>query len=263
MAFAPEGAIAVENRVGTAPAFIMETDSHAVIALPGVPREMENLMHSKIIPYLRKKFNLKYIIKTRILHTAGIGESIIDQVIGDLEELENPTVGLAAHAGQVDIRIAAKAQNKSTVLSMLDEIDIEIHNRLGEWIYGKDEDTLEEIALANIANKGFSLAVIESGLGGMLIQSIANIKGTFIDGKVLPTTPNKPDIVELVNNLISDEENVIGLGVFLQPGAEKQTLSIVLVTPKETSVTKHVYGGPPKMAPRWAINTALDKLRKL
>jgi molybdopterin-biosynthesis enzyme MoeA-like protein len=103
------GSIAVENPVGTAPSFIVETDAKAVISLPGVPREMEYLVQHALLPYLKKRFNLTGVIKSRVLHTAGVGESQIDDLIGDLERLSNPTVGLAAHSGQVDARITVKA----------------------------------------------------------------------------------------------------------------------------------------------------------
>ena len=74
-AYVPETSIAVENPVGTAPAFIVETGNQAIISLPGVPREMEYLMKNAILPYLRQHYTLKGIIKARVLHTAGAGES--------------------------------------------------------------------------------------------------------------------------------------------------------------------------------------------
>ena len=69
---------------------------------------MEYLIQNALLPYLRQRYNLKGVIKTRVLHTAGVGESQIDDRISDLEELANPTVGLAAHSGQVDVRITCK-----------------------------------------------------------------------------------------------------------------------------------------------------------
>ena len=80
-----------------------------VITLPGVPREMETLLADAVIPYLQKRFNLNEVIKVRTLHVSGIGEGVLDDQVGDLEALSNPTVGLTAHSGVVDIRIAAKA----------------------------------------------------------------------------------------------------------------------------------------------------------
>src|SRR5574339_1314865 len=112
-AYVPQGAIGINNPVGTAPCFIVETERNAVLSLPGVPNEMEHILHESMIPYLQKRFDLNEIIKIRVLHCSGLGEGMIDEKIGDLETLSNPTVGLAAHTGVVDIRIAAKAKNEA------------------------------------------------------------------------------------------------------------------------------------------------------
>ena len=72
-AYVPKGALAVENPVGTAPAFIVEPGNKAVIALPGVPREMEYLMKFSVIPYLRKRYNLKGVIKPEFFTLQGLG----------------------------------------------------------------------------------------------------------------------------------------------------------------------------------------------
>ncbi|MFN2128415.1 MAG: competence/damage-inducible protein A, partial [Anaerolineales bacterium] len=77
-AFVPKGSIAIENTVGTAPAFICEIENRAIIALPGVPREMEHLMQVEVLPYLKNRFKLTGVIKSRVLHTSGVGESQID-----------------------------------------------------------------------------------------------------------------------------------------------------------------------------------------
>ncbi|MEZ4716259.1 MAG: CinA family nicotinamide mononucleotide deamidase-related protein [Caldilineaceae bacterium] len=106
-AYIPEGATLIENPVGTAPGFIVENDRGTVIAMPGVPREMKVLMEQSILPYLRKRNGNVGVIRRRILRTIGIGESTIDHELTDLMQLANPTVGLAAHLGQVDVRLTA------------------------------------------------------------------------------------------------------------------------------------------------------------
>ena len=113
----PKGAIPIRNPVGTAPAFIVETPRTTIISLPGVPHEMEHILHESVIPYLRKRYSLRQVIKVRVLHCAGLGEGTIDEKIGDLETLANPTVGLATHTGVVDVRIAAKAESEPVAAS--------------------------------------------------------------------------------------------------------------------------------------------------
>src|SRR6185369_4881688 len=139
-AYVPKGALAIQNPVGTAPCFIVETDRNAVISLPGVPNEMEYILHESVIPYLQKRFDLSEIIKIRILHCSGLGEGMIDEKIADLEKLSNPTVGLAAHTGVVDIRIAAKAKTEAEADAMIALIEAQVHERLGDVVFGADED---------------------------------------------------------------------------------------------------------------------------
>ncbi len=111
-----------------------------VISLPGVPREMEYLLQHAILPYLQEHYHIQGIIKARVLHTAGTGESQIDELVGDLEELGNPTVGLAAHSGQVDVRITAKADSPEAADELIKPVEKIIRDRLGNWIYGADQE---------------------------------------------------------------------------------------------------------------------------
>ncbi|MGD8865165.1 MAG: molybdopterin-binding protein, partial [Anaerolineales bacterium] len=129
-AYIPEGALPIENPVGTAPSFILEAETATVIALPGVPSEMIHLLDNDVIPYLKRKLGAYEIIQTRLVRTAGIGESILDERISDLEELSNPTVGLSAHPGRVDIRVTAKAKTKQQADEMLWGIQATLQQRL-------------------------------------------------------------------------------------------------------------------------------------
>jgi nicotinamide-nucleotide amidase len=133
---------------------------------------MEYILHESIIPYLQKRFNLNEIIKVRVLHCAGLGEGMIDEKITDLEILSNPTVGLAAHTGVVDIRIAAKAKSESEANAMIAEIESQVRERLGNVVFGADEDKLEEVVLDTVAKRGLTLTAIESGLDGVLARKI-------------------------------------------------------------------------------------------
>jgi nicotinamide-nucleotide amidase len=168
-AYLPEKAIAIENPVGTAPAFMVEYgESGLIVCLPGVPRELKFLVKEKVLPYLRQRYDLG-VIKARVLHTAGIGESSLDEKIGtDLLELGNPTIGLAAHNGRVDVRITAKAESVDAALGMIMPIETAVRERVGRWIYGADDERLEQVFEALIAAHGVSVCVIEAGVRGIL-----------------------------------------------------------------------------------------------
>jgi len=263
-AYIPQGAIAVENQVGTAPSFIVETDRHAILSLPGVPREMEYLMQKEVLPYLRERYNLKGIIKARILHTAGVGESQIDSLIGDLETFSNPTVGLSAHSGQVDVRITAKAESESESDTLILEVENTVRQRLGDWIYGADQDTLEEVALQVVAERDWKLVVVEAGLGGNMTRRLAKVGSiVFQGGEVLTTRPSPEELLSSTQSYLHSRNAEVGLGVVIYPGEEKQDFNMVLITPQETQQFARSYGGPPQYVSRWALNHGLNLIRKL
>lgn len=251
-AYVPRGAIAVPNPVGTAPCFIVETERNAVISLPGVPHEMEHILHESIIPYLQKRFELNEIIKIKILHCAGLGEGMIDEKIDDLETLSNPTVGLAAHTGVVDIRIAAKAKSEAEADRMIAEIERQVRERLGNAIFGADDETLEEVALNEVAKRGWTLTGIESGLGGLLARKI-------------PHTISIPDLssdslMAALRAARAEASADAALGVAMH--LEERAVDIALIAPGGEKMHRLTYGGPPRSLARWSVNIALDWLRR-
>jgi nicotinamide-nucleotide amidase len=262
-AFVPQGAIAIENPVGTAPAFIVETKTCAIIALPGVPREMEYLMDHAVIPYLHQRLDLHSIIKARVIHTSGVGESQIDDLIGDLELLGNPTVGLAAHSGRVDLRITAKADSEEEALSMIEVIENQVHQRLGNWIFGSDQDTIEQVALEHLKSKGWTLAVVEAGLDGKLIHRLASVNGPFMGGEVLTNPINSDNLVEMIHAYRKTKSVDVVLGATLHPGEKQQSIILALITPEGDQLLPLSYGGPPGYASTWAVNQSLDLVRRL
>ncbi len=162
-AYIPAGSIPIHNRFGTAPCFIVEGEQGTVISLPGVPREMKELLAASVIPYLRERTGGKGIIKARVLRTAGIGESQIDAKISDLETWSNPTVGLAAHTGQTDIRITARADNEAEADVLIAQAETIVRERLGDYVYGIDKEALEDNFVALLREKGLKLAVSYTG----------------------------------------------------------------------------------------------------
>lgn len=162
-AFIPAGSIPVPNRYGTAPCFIVETAQGTVISLPGVPREMKSLLADTVLPYLRERTGGRGIIKARVLRTAGIGESHVDARVADLETWSNPTVGLAAHAGQTDIRVTARADTEAEADALIAQAETIIRERLGEYIYGTGQEPLEDTFIALLREKRLKLAVSYNG----------------------------------------------------------------------------------------------------
>jgi nicotinamide-nucleotide amidase len=250
-AYVPRGAIGIPNPVGTAPCFIVETEHNAVLSLPGVPNEMEHILHESMIPYLQKRFKLDQIIKIRVLHCAGLGEGMIDEEIADLETLSNPTVGLAAHTGVVDIRIAAKAKNEIEADEMIAQIENQIRERLGDVVFGVDEDKLEDIVLNAVAKRGWTLIGVESGLDGLLARKVPH---------TVSISDRSPGALLAALRAARAESNAdvaLGIAMYLEERAAEMTL----ITPSAEKTHRITYGGPPRSLARWSVNLALDWLR--
>lgn len=270
-AMVPRGAIAIPNPIGTAPSFIVEFSprlserglggrSGAIISLPGVPQEMEYLFHHAVIPYLQKNFDLRHIIKVRLLHTSGLGEGMIDEKIGKFEKLANPTVGLAAHSGVVDIRIAAKAQSEEEADRLIAEVETGMRALLGNAIFGVDEETLERSALDAAAARGWNLSVLESGLDGKLARALsADSHPNLLTVESATLEPG--ELAARTRELRERVSARASLGVALFRGESEQVIELVLVTPEGEQSHRLTYGGPPNYSPRWAGNMALNWLR--
>jgi nicotinamide-nucleotide amidase len=257
----PEGATPFENPMGSAPGFVAHGAGAYVFAMPGVPAEMRYLLTHNVIPYLQEHLNLQGAIFTRLLHTTGLGESKVDEAIQDLERLANPTVGLAAHPGQVDIRITAKAASQMDADAMIAEVEKTVRHRLGDAIFGSDDETLEEIAIQVLAKRGWRLAAVECGTGSALTSALAPYPETFAGGQLI-ACQEKGDVEEALENLLAHHEVEVGLGLSLFPSDKIQRVQLFLRQPDGDERLERQYGGPPSHASRWAVYAALNLLRK-
>ncbi len=259
-AYIPHGATAIENPVGTAPAFRVEMEDRVIISLPGVPREMEYLLDNDVLPYLKHKYQLEGTIQARVIHTAGVGESQVDEWLGDLEYLTNPTVGLAAHAGQIDVRVTAKAVSLEEASTMLDDLSGVVMQRLGHHVYGVDDDTLESVVAGLLARLGWSLSLLDCGMGGIMAQRLGAypaLRSARVEETVSPTDYEKT-LLDFFNDV--DTQTALAANFII----ENNTISVDYTVWILGQAYQHhrTYGGPPLMAPLWAANTGLDYLRR-
>lgn len=185
-AFLPAGSRAMPNPVGTAPGFMNSEGGRLIAALPGVPGEMRYLLEQEVIPAIVEKYQLGDVIQSRLIRTAGVGESWLDERIDDLQTSSNPTVGLAAHPGRVDIRITAKAPTEKKAEAMIEALAAEIRERVGEHIYAEGQLDLELVLLDRLQASGHNLLVVESGTGAEFARGLANSDGGFDRAVILP-----------------------------------------------------------------------------
>ncbi len=263
-AYLPAGAVGIKNPVGTAPAFFIQVGDCTIFSLPGVPREMEYLTDSFVIPFLKEQYDLKGMIKTRILHTAGIGESQIDQSIGDLEKLTNPTVGLSAHAGQVDIRITAKGDSEEEVDAMLQASESLVRKRLGNMIYGKDEETLEQVILHHLEERKWSLSVFEVGMGGALFYRLSKTNSRALGpSQAIPMLNGAENMKSKTKELAETWRTDVILSVALTSNADEHKIQVMISAPDRFFEEIRSYGGHPRYTADWTVNIALEFLRQI
>jgi nicotinamide-nucleotide amidase len=178
----PQGAVVVPNPVGTAPGFIFARDSKTAIALPGVPAEMTAMVEQTVLPYLAaqaEKQRGSSVILSRTLRLAGIGESQAEAAIADLIAAQsNPTIAPYAKTFEVHLRLTAKASDRKTAKALIAPVEQQIRERLGDYIYGADEQLLEAVIGELLHRQQRTLALAESCTGGLIGHRITNIAGS-------------------------------------------------------------------------------------
>lgn len=261
-AYIPAGAIPIPNPVGTAPAFAAPAGKGLVVALPGVPAEMDFLLHDAVMPLLREYFHLESVLITRLLRTAGVGESAMEGQLEDLERMINPTLGLSAHPGRVDLRLTARASTSDEARQMLDALEAEVRGRLGDAIYGQDGQTLEGIVLELLAQRGWRLATIEAGTHGLLAAGLSAEEGPYIGGRLLPTGLESVRLREMMQDerATTGAEAILGLTLRQEPG--RSQFEAQLIDPLGEHSWGGSYGGAPANAARWAASLALNGMRR-
>ena len=172
----PREAIVLPNAVGTAPGAIIEKDGKTFIILPGPPFEMQPMFENHVIPYLAQRENQK--IFSRVLRIYGIGESAVEEMIKDLlEKQTNPTIAPLAAYGEVTLRLTVKCPRSQDPLELIKPVEDEIRRRLGQAVYGIDDDRLETVVARLLKERGLTLAMAESCTGGLISNLLTDVPG--------------------------------------------------------------------------------------
>ncbi len=261
-AFIPQGSIPINNPVGTAPAFIVEIDSKLVASLPGVPGEMEVILLESILPLLQIKYQLQSIIRSCILHCSGIGESAVDDIISDLEKSKNPTVGLLAHPGLVDIRITARAKDASAADELIEPVRKMIRTRLAENIFGQDDQTLTSVVLARLKQVNVPLHVYSS-------SPVIKKQEILFPDELLPvliihqiTEAHSSDIFERTFQTMIQGNLEPCLGIFSGEGQFRQEIVLFWNWKSNKNLVSRFFAGPPASVRTWKQNMLLDFIRR-
>mgnify|MGYP000091368192 CR=1 FL=1 len=260
-ALLPEGAIAIPNPVGTAPAFYYSLDNQIIICLPGVPSEMQTILSQSVVPLLCERYNLRGVIRAYVLHAAGVGESQVDEWLGDLEKQANPTVGLLAHPGQVDIRITAKAPSVEEADQMIQQTVAEIYQRMGFAIFGVNQQTLEQVVKERIDRLGWKILIALSGFPEETRKRAELVVGEPEDLLHFHNVDHH-ELLQIARQNAANTTCHIRLIATLLRGENQQQLKVTLQTPECVDEIERFYGGPPDLAGMWAFRTSLEYLRR-
>ncbi len=145
-----------------------------------MPVELKWLFEHEVEPYLRKKFTLAEVIHYRVLKIVGVGESAVDDKIGHLiAGSTNPTVGVLAHPGQVDVRIAAKAADKEESMKLIAPLEAEVRSLMGNAVFAVDDETMEHVVGRLLQAKGKTVAVYEDLSCGQLAERLQKASSEY------------------------------------------------------------------------------------
>ena len=175
-AMLPQGCTILSNDWGTAPGCAFENDGVHVIMLPGPPRECAAMFRYRAVPYLKQFADGE--ILSRTLRVFGMGESFVEDKLRDrMNALTNPTLAPYAKEGEVELRITAKAPTEEEARALIAPVEAEVRTLLGDYVYGADVSSLEEVALKLLREKGLTFGCAESCTGGLIAKRLTDLPG--------------------------------------------------------------------------------------
>jgi nicotinamide-nucleotide amidase len=187
-ALLPAGAQVLPNPAGTAPGMIWSPrPGFTVLTFPGVPSELHAMWQATAVPWLRQSRLAEGVFASRLLRFWGVGESNLAEQMDDLLAGTNPTVAPYAGAGEVKLRLTARAADQAAAEALLAPVEAQIRSRTGNLCYGVDDDSLASVVLAALRQRGQTLAVAESCTGGGLGAALAAVPGAsdvFLGGVI-------------------------------------------------------------------------------
>jgi len=177
-AYFPKGSEAIINREGTAPGIKARCRDTFIAAMPGVPSEMRQMFHESVMPQIRSAVGDAHI-SVKTLKCFGTGESNIASILGNLMDRDcNPLVNSTVAKGVITLTVIAQASTARKAARLVEDTCRQIHAKLGNIVYGTDEETLAEVLGRRLAEKKSTLAVAESCTGGLISKFLTDIPGS-------------------------------------------------------------------------------------
>jgi len=187
-ALKPTTARLLSNPIGTAPGLLFDRDGIIIVAMPGVPKEMQGIMTDHVLPLLRELIDAAAEQTTEYLTllTTGIAESNLADVVGDPESfLGQSTLAFLPNYHGVRMRIGAKGFQSADRREELFRVRDVLMSKAGKYVYGQGDATLASVVGDILKDRGQTLATAESCTGGLLGSMITDVNGAsswFVGG---------------------------------------------------------------------------------
>lgn len=262
-AFLPAGATAIENLVGTAPCFVVDDGGVLLAVLPGVPSELKHVFDNALVARIHARFELPAALEVRVVRTAGVGESVVDDRLGDLVSGANPAVGLLAHPGCVDVRISARAGDSEEAKELVGAAEETIRERLGDCVYGADEDTLAGVVAAKLRTLGLQLVGVEAGLHGELVGALAAAGEPFVRGEAVSRFLDAQELAIELAALGARHGAEAGAGAGVDGSCDRLRIEVCARLGARSEAHRVGHVGTHSSAAERAANLALDLLRRM
>lgn len=208
-AYVPEDAQVIINPVGTAPGFGFKEGGCLLVFLPGVPREVESMLGEVIERLVKPHCSPGTAVRSRMFRIFGMTESKIDQLMkGALDSLEGVSLASLPHYPENRLRVVARASTPQKAEELLLEAQRRIEERLGDCVYGFDDEELEVVVWRLLYESGRTLAVAESCTGGLIAHRITNVPGSsevFLRGFVAYSPQAKVELLGVPPSVLERE----------------------------------------------------------
>ena len=165
------------NPIGTAPGWWVEKSGKYIACTPGVPHEMRKMWEEQVAPRLADVAGGRILV-TRTLKTLGAGESAVEEMIHPLVRSTNPTIATYAKQDGVHVRMGAKADTRDEAIQMLDRFEQQVRGYIGKYVYGINDQSLQDVVGELLRRQGLTLATMESCTGGSLGSAITDAPGS-------------------------------------------------------------------------------------
>ncbi|HJX32212.1 MAG TPA: competence/damage-inducible protein A, partial [Thermodesulfobacteriota bacterium] len=178
-AYFPEGAEIIPNPKGTAPGFLIKEGKTLLAFFPGVPRELETMVEETILPRLENEWKRETYFQSRTLRLFGISESKVDDLLKDIfENQREVTLAFLPLFPEINVRITIQKKNNEEACARLAYWEKAIRERLEPYVFGTDDDTMEEVVSNLLRTAKAKIAVAESCTGGLIGHRLTNIPGS-------------------------------------------------------------------------------------